>query len=70
MSLFKDVAGDYVQMITVPAQVRHIVDRALRIAIAERTVTCIIVPNDVQELHAVTTPPRAQGRHHSLGSRL
>lgn len=65
VSLFKDVAGDFVQMITVPAQVRHVVDRALRIAIAERTVTCIIVPNDVQELDAVEKPPRAHGTIHS-----
>src|SRR5256886_4968650 len=48
LTLFKDVASEYVQMITVPAQVRHVVDRAMRIAIDQRTVTCIIVPNDVQ----------------------
>src|SRR6185437_826793 len=59
VSLFKDVAGDYVEMIMVPAQVRHVVDRALRIAISKRTVTCIIVPNDVQILDAVEVPPRA-----------
>src|SRR5215210_1802085 len=44
-SLFKDVAGEYVQMASVPAQMRHLVDRAVRIARAERSVTCIIVPN-------------------------
>lgn len=65
VSLFKDVAGDYVQMVTVPAQVRHVVDRALRIAISRRTVTCIIVPNDLQELPAVPVPPRAHGTIHS-----
>src|SRR5205814_5349713 len=48
LSLFKDVAGEFVQMATEPAQVRHIVDRAMRIAKAERTVTCIILPNDLQ----------------------
>ena len=64
-SLFKDVAGAYVQMITTPAAVRHVVDRAVRIAIAERTVTCIIVPGDVQELDAVEVPPRAHGTIHS-----
>lgn len=70
MSLFKDVAGDYVHMINVPAQARHIVDRAVRIAIAKRTVTCIIVPNDVQDLDAVETPPHAHGTVHSgLGYR-
>jgi thiamine pyrophosphate-dependent acetolactate synthase large subunit-like protein len=64
-NLFKDVAGRYVQTITVPEQVRHVVDRAVRIAASQRTVTCIIVPNDVQELEAVETPPRAHGTVHS-----
>ncbi|MCB1885234.1 MAG: thiamine pyrophosphate-requiring protein [Geminicoccaceae bacterium] len=65
ISLFKDVASDYVHMCSVPAQMRHLVDRAVRIAKAERTVTCIIVPNDVQELDAVETPPRKHGTIHS-----
>src|SRR5690348_10938690 len=64
-SLFKDVASEYVEMITVPAQVRHVVDRALRIAISKRAVTCIIVPNDLQELDAVAKPPRQHGTVHS-----
>ena len=64
-TLFKDVASDYVQLITVPAQVRHVVDRAVRIAIDRRSVTCIVIPNDVQELDAVETPPREHGTVHS-----
>ena len=48
-SLFKDVAHEFCEMAVVPAQIRHLVDRAHRIALAERTVTCIIVPNDVGE---------------------
>jgi pyruvate dehydrogenase (quinone) len=64
-SLFKDVASDYVHQCVVPEQMRHLVDRAIRIALAERTVTCIIVPNDVQELPAVETPPRTHGTVHS-----
>ncbi len=64
-TLFKDVAAEYVQTITVPAQVRHVVDRALRIAIDQRTVTCIIVPNDVQVLDAMKTPPREHGTVHT-----
>jgi pyruvate dehydrogenase (quinone) len=63
-SLFKDVAQEYVHMASVPAQVRHLIDRALRIAQTERTVTCVIVPNDVQEL-PVEQPPRAHGTVHS-----
>ncbi len=65
VSLFKDVAHEYVHMASTPAQIRHLVDRAVRIAIVERTVTCIIVPNDVQELDAVESPPRAHGTVHS-----
>ena len=64
-SLFKDVAREYVHMVTKPEQLRHLVDRAIRIAMAERTVTCLIVPNDVQELDAVETPPRMHGTVHS-----
>ena len=65
VSLFKDVAGEYVHMASTPAQVRHLVDRAVRIAKAERTVTCIILPNDLQEMDAVETPPRTHGTIHS-----
>jgi pyruvate dehydrogenase (quinone) len=65
ISLFKDVAHEYVHMASSAAQIRHLVDRAMRIAKAERTVTCIIVPNDVQEMPAVHKPPRAHGTIHS-----
>jgi pyruvate dehydrogenase (quinone) len=61
VSLFKDVAGAYLNICIVPGQMRQLVDRSVRIALAERTVTCIIVPNDVQELDAVPSPPRAHG---------
>jgi pyruvate dehydrogenase (quinone) len=65
LSLFKDVAHEYVQMVSDPAQMRHLVDRAMRIAQSERTVTCIIVPNDVQALKAVPEPDHAHGTIHS-----
>ncbi len=65
LSLFKDVAGEYCQMVSRPEQLRHVVDRALRIALAERTVTCIIVPNDVQTMDAVEQPAHAHGTIHS-----
>src|SRR5437016_6008511 len=60
-TLFKDVAHEFVQMATEPAQVRHLVDRACRIALAERDVTAIIIPNDVQESEAVDQAPHAHG---------
>jgi pyruvate dehydrogenase (quinone) len=65
ISLYKDVARDFVHMASDPVQVRHLVDRAVRIAKVERCVTCIIIPNDVQELDAVEKPPRAHGTIHS-----
>jgi pyruvate dehydrogenase (quinone) len=59
-SLYKDVAGEFVQICMVPAQAPHLVDRAMRIAKATRSPTCIIVPNDVQEA-AFEEPPRKHG---------
>ena len=50
LSLFKDVASDYVQMITVPEQLPNVLDRAIRVALAERAPVAIIIPSDVQEL--------------------
>ena len=64
-SLFKDVAHEYVEVAMVPAQIRHLVDRACRIALAERTVTALIIPNDLQEAQAVEQPPHAHGTVHS-----
>ena len=46
-SLFKDVAHEYVQVCMVPQQARHLIDRAICIAKTTRSVTCIIVPDDV-----------------------
>ena len=63
-ALFKDVAGEYVQMIITPTQTRHVVDRAFRIAMAERCPTCVIVPSDVQTLE-MREPPREHFTLHS-----
>ncbi len=65
ISLFKDVAGEFVHMVSVPEQMRQLVDRAIRIARERRTVTCIIIPNDVQDLPAVEKPPRVHGTVHT-----
>ncbi len=64
ISLFKDVAGDYVHVCNDPQQARHLVDRAFRIAQSQRTVTCIIFPNDVQDLD-YEEPARKHGTVHS-----
>ncbi|MBX4870496.1 thiamine pyrophosphate-requiring protein [Rhizobium bangladeshense] len=63
-ALFKDVASDFVQQASAPAQVRHLIDRAVRIALANRTVTAIILPNDLQEM-PYEEPARKHGTVHS-----
>jgi pyruvate dehydrogenase (quinone) len=59
-TLYKDVASEFVQVCMVPAQAAHLIDRAMRIAKATRSPTCIIVPNDVGE-SPYAEPPRAHG---------
>jgi pyruvate dehydrogenase (quinone) len=67
LSLFKDVASDYVQMVTVPEQLPNVLDRAIRVAMSRRAPTAIIIPNDVQELdyepptHAFKMVPSSVG---------
>ncbi|KAB0632007.1 thiamine pyrophosphate-requiring protein [Burkholderia latens] len=63
-ALFKDVAGAFVQLAVVPGQVRHLVDRAVRTALGARTVTALVLPNDLQELD-YAPPKRAHGTVHS-----
>ena len=65
--LFKDVASEYVQQLSTPAQAAHLVDRAYRIAKATRSVTCLIVPADVQE-EPHEDPPRSHGTTYTGGA--
>src|SRR5215218_9936433 len=58
--LFTDVS-EFVQVCMEPAQARHLVDRAVRIALDRRAVCTVIVPGDVQEENAVESPPREHG---------
>jgi pyruvate dehydrogenase (quinone) len=62
--LFKDVS-EFVQVCMEPAQARHLVDRAVRIAKDRQGVSTLIVPNDVQEEKAVESPPREHGAVYS-----
>ena len=62
-NLFKDVS-EYVALASVPAQVRHLIDRAVRIAHNKRAVSCVILPNDLQELE-YEDPPLAHGATHT-----
>jgi pyruvate dehydrogenase (quinone) len=59
-TLFKDVASEFVAECIDPRQTAHLVDRAVRIARSQRTVTAIIVPSDIQEM-PYEEPPRAHG---------
>jgi pyruvate dehydrogenase (quinone) len=61
--LFQDVA-EYVGQASVPEQVRHLIDRAVRIAHNKRAVACVILPKDVQELD-YKDPPLAHGATHT-----
>ena len=60
VSLFKDVAHEYVQTLMEPSQARTLIDRAFRIAKSQRTVTCIILPKDIQE-EEMKEMPREHG---------
>ena len=70
LSLFKDVASEYCEMVTVPEQLPNVLDRAMRTAYAKRTVTAVIIPADVQELdyeapgHAFKMVPSSLGHPH------
>ncbi|GGP45840.1 thiamine pyrophosphate-requiring protein [Streptomyces melanogenes] len=70
LSLFKDVASEYCEMVTVPEQLPNVIDRAMRTAAARRTVTAVIIPADVQELdyeppgHAFKMVPSSLGAAH------
>ena len=57
--VFADVAA-FVQEVSTPAQLRHVTDRAIRMALARRAPSVIIIPKDVQE-SAHQAPLRAHG---------
>ncbi|WP_298090381.1 thiamine pyrophosphate-requiring protein [uncultured Sphingomonas sp.] len=57
--MFADVA-DFVQEAVAPAQLRHLVDRGLRVATARNGVTVLILPKDVQDM-PWEEPARAHG---------
>jgi pyruvate dehydrogenase (quinone) len=61
-SVFSDVAG-FLAQVDDPSQVRHLVDRACRTALAHRTVAVLILPSDVQDAAAVVDPPQTHGHY-------
>jgi pyruvate dehydrogenase (quinone) len=66
-NLFKDVAAEYVMTASVPSQVRQLIDRAVRIAHTKRTVTCVILPNDLQLLDYEEPPNAHSSTHTGIG---
>ncbi|SFE83515.1 thiamine pyrophosphate-requiring protein [Blastococcus tunisiensis] len=58
--LFADVS-EFVETVMHPAQARSVIDRALKVAISQRTVATVIFPVDVQEADAQPSPPREHG---------
>ncbi|HEV7677616.1 MAG TPA: thiamine pyrophosphate-requiring protein [Candidatus Dormibacteraeota bacterium] len=64
-ALFKDVASEYCQMVAEPSMARHVLDRAMRIAKARRTVTCVVLPPDVGAMEAVPAQPHASKTVHT-----
>ena len=64
-NLFKDVASEYCNTCMSAVAARHTIDRAIRIALDQRTVTCAIFPKDVQEMSAVEKPPHEHNTIHS-----
>jgi pyruvate dehydrogenase (quinone) len=63
-TLFKDVASEFVQICMSPSQARHLIDRAVQVAKASRSVTAVIIPDDVQEAE-YEEPERVHGAVHS-----
>ncbi len=57
--VFSDVAA-FVQEVDTPAQLRHVTDRAIRVALARRAPSVIVLPKDVQET-GYEAPQRAHG---------
>ena len=64
VSMFKDVAGAFVQQASTAPQVRHLIDRAVRVAKAERRVTALVIPNDLGD-EPYEEPARKHGTIHS-----
>ncbi|NJC72291.1 thiamine pyrophosphate-requiring protein [Planosporangium thailandense] len=58
--LFADVST-YVQTVMMPAQARSVIDRAFKMALTERGVATVVIPEDVQESPAEPTPPKEHG---------
>lgn len=52
LTLFKDVAAQFAQMVSTPEQLPMVLDRAFRTALETRTPCVVIVPHDIQSARA------------------
>ena len=52
LTLFKDVAAQFAQMVSAPEQLPMVLDRAFRTALETRTPCVVIVPHDIQKAPA------------------
>lgn len=52
LTLFKDVAAQFAQMVSAPEQLPMVLDRAVRTALETRTPCVVIVPHDIQKAPA------------------
>jgi pyruvate dehydrogenase (quinone) len=64
-AILQDVASSYLETVSDPAQLRHVVDRAFRAALGGHTVAAIIIPHDIQQEDAEPNPPHEHGNQHS-----
>jgi pyruvate dehydrogenase (quinone) len=61
LTLFKDVAAQFAQMVSTPEQLPMVLDRAFRTALETRTPCVVIVPHDVQ-----SAPAPELGQQHGI----
>jgi pyruvate dehydrogenase (quinone) len=59
LTLFKDVAAQFAQMVSTPEQLPMVLDRAFRTALETRTPCVVIVPHDIQSAPA----PELEQKH-------
>ncbi|HEX5074910.1 MAG TPA: thiamine pyrophosphate-requiring protein [Gemmatimonadaceae bacterium] len=64
-AILQDVASSYLEVVSKPEQLAHVIDRAFRAALGNRTVAAVILPHDVQLEPAIPDPPKKRGHQHS-----
>lgn len=57
-TLYKDVASEFVQLVSTPEQVPMVLDRAFRAALTTRSPCAVIIPHDIQ---SAASPEHEQG---------